>query len=103
MDEATQDQHEVHSVTEPKKRGRKPKSIVERAGNFAEPPKDGVEEHMRDVVISIEASCLGVSHAQALASRIFAGQSPDLPMSDRLARVRAGLEAQGLSMDGVEL
>jgi hypothetical protein len=86
MDEATQDQHEVHSVTEPKKRGRKPKDEIVLLAS-------AVQEH----------DARRVELAQALASRIFAGQSPDLPMNDRLARVRAGLEAQGLSMDGVEL
>jgi hypothetical protein len=43
------------------------------------------------------------SHAQELASRIWSGQSPDLPRVERLARVERGLAAQGLSMDGVEL
>lgn len=44
------------------------------------------------------------NRAQALAERIWAGQSPDaLSRAERLARVKIGLEAQGLSMDGVKL
>lgn len=41
--------------------------------------------------------------AQTLAMRIWAGQCPDLLRPDRVARVAAGLAAQGMSMDGVIL
>ena len=34
--------------------------------------------------------------AQAYANRIWEGQSPDLPVSDRIARIRAALTAQGM-------
>ena len=41
--------------------------------------------------------------AQALALRIWSGQSSDLGVGDRKERIRIALEAQGLSMDGVKL
>lgn len=34
--------------------------------------------------------------AQAYANRIWEGQSPDLPVSDRIARIHAALIAQGM-------
>lgn len=77
MDETTEIEHEVHSV----KRGRKPKSA----------PVSVV-----DVVETDTAA------AQAYANRIWVGQSPDLLVPDRIARVHSGLIAQGLSID-VEL
>lgn len=41
--------------------------------------------------------------AQAYAMRVWAGQSDSIGMGDRKRRIRAALEAQGLSMDGVRL
>lgn len=43
------------------------------------------------------------AQAQALALRIWNGQSPDLPRAERMRRIAAGLEERGMSMDGVEL
>jgi hypothetical protein len=37
--------------------------------------------------------------AQDMAQRIWDGQSPDVPTAERLSRVAAGLEAQGMSID----
>lgn len=79
MDEATKDKHEVHSV----RRGRRPK-------------ESAVEADVPAVVPSYV-------RAQDLATRIWNGQSPDLPRADRLRRVEAGLSDQGLPMDGVVL
>lgn len=50
-----------------------------------------------------EAIYFQISPAQSLASRIWEGQSPDLPRAERMHRVKAGLEAQGMSMEGVTL
>jgi hypothetical protein len=36
------------------------------------------------------------SASQIYAERIWAGQSPDLPVSDRIARIHAALTAQGM-------
>jgi hypothetical protein len=43
------------------------------------------------------------ARAQSLALRIWEGQSPDVPRAERLERVKRGLEAQGMSMEGVTL
>lgn len=39
------------------------------------------------------------SPAQAYALRIWNGQSPDVAVIDRVARVASGLKAQGMSLD----
>ena len=43
-----------------------------------------------------------VSGAQELALRIWEGQSPDVPVIERVSRIAAGLKAQKMSLD-VEL
>ena len=43
------------------------------------------------------------SEAQAYARKVWAGQSDSLSSHERMGRIRAALEAQGLSMEGVEL
>lgn len=50
-----------------------------------------------------KAEIVADSPAQSLALRIWEGQSVDLPVKVRRARISAALEAQGMSMDGVEL
>lgn len=44
-----------------------------------------------------------VPDGQALASRIWEGQSPDLPRNERMRRIKAALEDKGLTMEGVNL
>jgi len=66
-------------MNEPKRRGRPPK--VQELAPITE----------------------GVSADQAYANRVWAGQSSSLPYGERWYRVKVALEAQGLSMDGVEL
>lgn len=39
------------------------------------------------------------SPAQALATRIWEGQSPDVSVIERVARIAAGLKAQNMSLD----
>lgn len=51
----------------------------------------------------IERDILKPIKAQAYALRIWSGQSVDLPRAERVRRVTAGVEAQGMSMDGVIL
>lgn len=75
MDQAAKDQPQVRRV------GRPPKVVAPAAMAVAE---------------NNEA-------AQSLASRIWEGQSPDLPRAERIHRVKVGLERQGLSMEGVTL
>lgn len=41
--------------------------------------------------------------AQAYALRIWSGQSVDIPRAERIRRVTAGVEGQGMSMSGVTL
>jgi hypothetical protein len=60
-----------------------------------------------------QAAALGYAHghirtglndiAQAYAERVWAGQSPDVPHDERIARVARALAGQGLSMEGVKL
>jgi hypothetical protein len=81
-------------MNEPKRRGRPPKAAPEVALMQAE---------MRQ---GVELSALGssdINPAQVYANRVWAGQSPSLPYGERWYRVKLALEAQGLSMDGVEL
>ena len=53
--------------------------------------------------VEVQLVATEVSPAQILAARIFEGQSPDIPMAERIRRVTAGVEAQGYSMEGVKL
>lgn len=61
------------------------------------------EERLRRAANIIrEEAVSSVSPAQVLALRIWEGQSPDVPVIERVARIAAGLKAQGMSLD-VEL
>lgn len=69
-------------MNEPKKRGRP--TNAERAAKVSQQSEhDGA--------------------AQCYAERVWEGQSPDLTRGERLSRVAAALEAQGMSMEGVIL
>ena len=75
-------------MNEPKRRGRPPKIELTEAPSVPEAaPSD---EFLR-------------RKAQNYANRVWAGQSLSLNRAERLARVQAALEAQGLSMEGVTL
>jgi len=64
-------------MNEPKKRGRPPKIVTDPGHpNYA---------------------------AQEYARRVWGGQSQSLPQGERRWRVQKALEAQGWSMEGVEL
>lgn len=94
-------------MNEPKRRGRPPKvAAIEQAicdecgevGRHADdcpvgmgvPAAPAVDEFAR-------------RQAQAYANRIWAGQSASLNRAERLRRVTAAIEAQGMSMEGVSL
>jgi hypothetical protein len=82
MDEAAKDQPQVRRLGRPPKvrESEVVEPIVEAAKPIPEPA------------------------AQALANRIWVGQSPDaVPRGERIERIRQALEAQGLSMEGVKL
>lgn len=84
MGQANQDQPQVRRVGRPRK------------VQLTEPE---IQQGFADRLKSDE-----LARAQALATRIWEGQSPDtFPPAERLERVRKGLEAQGLSMEGVIL
>lgn len=82
-------------MNEPKKRGRP--TNAERAARqaVAEPVINGDTSREPEDVLPTKA--------QGYAQRVWNGQSPELPRSIRLARVKAALEGQGMSMDGVSL
>lgn len=72
-------------MNEPKRRGRPPK--------VTEPVINGDNEHKP----------FEVREAQSYANRVWKGQSINLHRNERLRRVKAALEAQGMSMEGVDL
>lgn len=84
-------------MTEPKRRGRPPKASIEGAD---------VALARAEIIQSVEVMATGssaVNPAQVYADRVWAGQSESLSRHERLGRVAAALEAQGLSMEGVQL
>jgi hypothetical protein len=76
-------------MNEPKRRGR--------------PPKVDYHAAIYDEANSQMERSEAISAAQAYASRMWAKQSVSLSRHERLGRIAAALEAQGLSMEGVEL
>lgn len=64
------------------------------ATNQVEQPLRGVKRGRPAKVAAVEAPIDNA--AQAYANRIWEGQSPDLPVSDRIARIHAALTAQGM-------
>jgi hypothetical protein len=58
-----------------------------------------------DVVETVEvaevAPVVSINPAQSYANRVWAGQSPDVPVAERLQRVRAALAGQNLDCAGV--
>lgn len=100
-------------MNEPKRRGRPPKAKVEEmlVGGADESiyqpiapsplPPDTVALP-RNLPSPPGPEFDGI-RAQAYALRVWNGQSPDVPRSERLRRVAKALEGQVLSMEGVEL
>ncbi len=70
-------------MNEPKKRGRPAKVAAILQPQQKEPMDD--------------------NKAQAYAIRVWNGQTPSLGRGERVRRVKAAVEAQGLSFDGVKL
>jgi hypothetical protein len=100
-------------MTEPKKRGPKPKckecGRKEGDGHYDDCPVGlGVAP---DVVIEVKTASGvvtvefpdAVERAQAYAERVWNGQSDTVIRQERLERVKRALEGQGLSMEGVVL
>lgn len=99
-------------MNEPKKRGRPPK---------AKPCHDCGQEvgHYDDCPVGlgvVDANAAGmkafvglsdvppaIAAAQAYAMRVWNGQSPQVKPAERIRRVAAALEGQGMSMEGVTL
>ena len=77
--------------TKPLRRVGRPRKVLEGA--------DAGSKHV-DVVAFVE-SRNGKSNAQIYAERVWSGQSPDVPVAERLARVRSALEGQGMDCEGV--
>lgn len=89
-------------MNEPKRRGRPTNEEREARAKLA-PEVALVQAEIRR---GMEITALGssdINPAQEYANRVWAGQSPSLPYGERWYRVKVALEAQGLSMDGVEL
>lgn len=76
-------------MNEPKRRGR--------------PPKMDYGAAIYDEANSQMERSEQMSAAQAYARRIWAKQSVSLSRHERVGRIAAALQAQGLSMEGVEL
>jgi hypothetical protein len=89
MDEAAEDQPQVRGL---KKRGRPPKVRIE-----------GEDIERMERLHADLSAAIPDPKAQDLALRIWKGQSPDLPRHERIAYVKAGVETQGMSMEGVIL
>lgn len=88
MDEASKDQPQVRRVGRPRK-----VLPMEEVVRVTECAKSIADPNYADQ-----------AKAQALASRIWNGQSPDtLTRTERMERIRKALEAQGLSMESVKL
>ena len=77
--------------TKPLRRVGRPRKVLEGA----------------DVVETVEvaevAPVVSINPAQAYADRVWSGQSPDVPVAERLQRVRAALAGQGMDCAGVTL
>ena len=75
--------------TKPLRRVGRPRKVLEGA----------------DVVETVEvaevAPVVSINPAQAYADRVWSGQSPDVPIAERLERVRAALAGQGMDCTGV--
>jgi hypothetical protein len=101
-------------MNQPKKRGRPSKAEIAAREAMTEPhingdtsrePEDVLPVKGHDGVACVTADPRPVVNAEAAeyALRVWRGQTPDLPRAERIRRVQAALEAQGLSMGGVEL
>ncbi len=89
-------------MTEPKRRGRPPKT------EQASQPEETVAAFTQATGIVNPASTpLSESFknnaAQAYALRVWNGQTPTIPRNERLRRVEAALQGQGMTMEGVVL
>lgn len=88
-------------MNEPKKRGRPSKADI--AAREAQQPGqvphiNGDAEYVPDEKPSDDSA----DRAQALAMRVWAGQSDHLLRSERIERIERALTSQGLPTDGVK-
>lgn len=96
-------------MNEPKKRGRPSRAELEARMTIRQDltPEAmsgiGPEGFDRAPYYSGNESEFARRQAQAYANRMWAGQSTDLPRAVRVDRIKTALEAQGLSMEGVQL
>lgn len=104
-------------MNEPKRRGRPRKedatfkvdardeSHFQNRADLTEEAMSGVtgEDFDRPPFVHAPSDEFLRRKAQNYANRVWAGQSLSLNRAERLARVQAALEAQGLSMEGVTL
>jgi hypothetical protein len=114
-------------MNEPKRRGRPPKAKLLQPSEPRVEGADCVEcgqavghyddcsvgmgampkREMLDIEADIDtfdrAPYVSVSTAQAYALRVWNGQSVNIPRNERLKRVKAALDGQNLSMEGVVL
>jgi hypothetical protein len=85
-------------MNEPKRRGRPPKAKADVTPEVAL-----VQAEMRQSVEIMATGSSDINPAQVYALRVWNGQNHELPRNERFKRVAKALEAQGLSMEGVEL
>ena len=77
--------------TKPLRRVGRPRKVLEGA--------DAGEATIEVVAVAL----VSINPAQAYADRVWSGQSPDVPVAERLERVRAALAGQGMDCAGVTL
>ncbi len=107
MDKRTEDEHKMDSLK--KRRGRPPKQKPATPLPEQGAPSEVIHPEPLPVVAEALPEAIAIAspiempdnRAQALACRIWDGQSPDLPLAERKARIAAGLARQGLNIDAV--
>lgn len=98
-------------MNEPKRRGRPPKAAAIEQATCTECGEVGRHEDDCPVGMGVPVVAPAAPavdefarrQAQAYANRIWSGQSVSLNRAERLRRVTAAIEAQGMSMEGVSL
>lgn len=96
MDATPEGSEQVHRVKA--KPGPKPKGVMSSFSSMPAPAASTYKIESVQVYADNWKS-EAPSKAQSLALRIWSGQSVDVPVIERVARIAAGLKEQGFSLD----